>query len=507
MDTITAVVAQSFTLYNVLFVAAGIFLGYVVGAIPGLGKVTAAAIAIPLTYAMNPVSAIGFLVGIAKGSTAGNAVSAILINTPGEPSSVPTAMDGYPLARQGKGIKAMKIAIIASTIGDFCATWLLIFLTAPLANVAVQIGKVELAAILIFAMTFIAALSGKSLSKGLISGMIGIILASVGLEIETGTQRLTFGSLLVFDGLPLIAMAIGIVAVAEMVLQFEEQMSLRKGGEPGQKRLDLKTGEENRVTGKDLATVAPTIARGTVVGGGIGLLPGLGAAIASFASYGLTRRLSKDPDSFGKGNIKGIAAAESADNAVIPSSLITLFALGIPGSVIAAILAAGFTMHGIIPGPLMMRENPEFMLGLFGSMLLASVLMLLIGWIGMRLFARVITIPFTFLFSGVIFFSVVGAYLQGGGVFGVYILVVFGIVGYFLKRFDFSFVTFIIGFIIGPQLELAVRQSLIIVQGTSVWDYPVAIAFGIITLGVILRVTWSTVKRITGPTLSEELDS
>ena len=209
-----------------------------------------------------------------------------------------------------------------------------------------------------------------------------------------------------------------------------------------------------------------------VVGSGIGLLPGLGAAIASFASYGLTRRLSKNPDSFGKGNIKGIAAAESADNAVIPSSLITLFALGIPGSVIAAILAAGFTMHGIIPGPLMMRENPEFMLGLFGSMLLASVLMLLIGWIGMRLFARVITIPFTFLFSGVIFFSVVGAYLQGGGVFGVYVMVVFGIVGYFLKRFDFSFVTFIIGFIIGPQLELAVRQSLIIVQGTSVWDYP-----------------------------------
>ena len=214
---------------NVLFVAAGIFLGYVVGAIPGLGKVTAAAIAIPLTYAMNPVSAIGFLVGIAKGSTAGNAVSAILINTPGEPSSVPTAMDGYPLARQGKGVKAMKVAIIASTVGDFCSTWLLIFLTAPLAAVAVQIGKVELASILIFALTFIAALSGKSLSKGLISGMIGIILASVGLEIETGTQRLTFGSLQVFDGLPLIAMAIGIVAVAEMVLQFEEQIVAAQG--------------------------------------------------------------------------------------------------------------------------------------------------------------------------------------------------------------------------------------------------------------------------------------
>ncbi|MDO6732802.1 tripartite tricarboxylate transporter permease [Marinovum sp. 2_MG-2023] len=500
MDTINSVLSQALTFSNILFVAAGIFLGYVVGAMPGLGKVTAAAIAIPLTYAMNPVSAIGFLVGIAKGSTAGNAVSAILINTPGEPSSVPTAMDGYPLARQGKGVKAMKVALVASTVGDFFSTWLLIFLTAPLASVAVQIGKVELASILVFAMTFIAALSGTSLSKGLISGMIGILLASVGLEVETGTQRMTFGSLLVFDGLPLIAMAIGIVAVAEMVLQFEEQLKLRKSGKSGEKILAKSLPEDNHLSPAELRQIAPTIFRGTLVGGGIGLLPGLGAAIASFASYGLARKISKDEIAFGSGNIKGVAAAESADNAVIPASLITLFALGIPGSVIAAILAAGFTMHGIIPGPLMMRENPEFMQGLFGSMLLASVLMLAIGWIGMRFFARVITLPFTFLFSGVFFFSAVGAYLQGGGVFGVFIMSVFGVVGYFLKRFDFSFVTFIIGFIIGPQLELAIRQSLIITKGSSVWDYPLALVFGLITLATILRVGWTTVQRLSGRT-------
>ncbi|MEM7802988.1 MAG: tripartite tricarboxylate transporter permease, partial [Chloroflexota bacterium] len=169
MDALVDALGQTFSLSNIFFVAMGIFLGYIVGAIPGLGKVTAAAIAIPLTFSMNPVSAIGFLVGISKGSTSGNAVSAILINTPGEPSSVPTALDGYPLARQGKGLKAMKVALFASTIGDFAATWVLIFLTAPLARLAVQIGLVELASILIFSLTFIAALSGKSLSKGLIS--------------------------------------------------------------------------------------------------------------------------------------------------------------------------------------------------------------------------------------------------------------------------------------------------------------------------------------------------
>ncbi|MDC0738921.1 tripartite tricarboxylate transporter permease [Cognatishimia sp. SS12] len=492
MDILNSVLSQSLTLSNVFFVAAGIFLGYVVGAIPGLGKVTAAAIAIPLTYAMNPVSAIGFLVGIAKGSTAGNAVSAILINTPGEPSSVPTAMDGYPLSKRGQGMKAMKVALLASTFGDFCSTWLLIFLTAPLASIAVQIGKVELTAILIFAMTFIAALSGKSLSKGLISGMIGITLASVGLEVETGTPRMTFGSLLVYDGLPLIAIAIGIVAVAEMVLQLEE----KKNSDGTAPTLTFEKGEQSNLTRSDIKTIAPTVARGTLIGAGIGLLPGLGAAIASFASYGATRKLSKDPDSFGRGNIQGVAAAESADNAVIPASLITLFALGIPGSVIAAILAAGFTMHGIIPGPLMMRENPDFMLGLFGSMLLASVLMLVIGWVGMRFFARVISIPFTYLFSGVIFFSVVGAYLQGGGVFGVFVMVAFGIIGYFLKRFDFSFVTFIIGFIIGPQLELAVRQSIIITRGRSIWEYPLALLFGVVTIVVLISMAMSTYKRV-----------
>ncbi len=498
MDTITGVIAQSLTLSNILFVAAGIFVGYVVGAIPGLGKVTAAAIAIPLTFAMNPVSAIGFLVGIAKGSTSGNAVSAILINTPGEPSSVPTALDGYPMARQGKGLKALKVALFASTIGDFASTWLLIFLTAPLAHIAIQIGKVELASILIFAMTFIAALSGKSLSKGLISGMIGIILASVGLEPETASPRLTFGSFAVYDGLPLVAMAIGIVAIAEMILQFEEHLAHKDSGAEKIDSSKLLGDEDTSVTAEEWRKIAMPIARGTAIGSGIGLLPGLGAAIASFASYGATRRLSRDPNSFGKGNVKGVAAAESADNAVIPASLITLFALGIPGSVIAAILAAGFTMHGIIPGPLMLRENPEFMLGLYGSMLLASLLMLVIGWVGMRLFVKVINVPVTYLFSGVFFFSVIGAYLQGGEQFGVYVMVVFGVIGYFLKRFDFSFVTFIIGYIIGPQLELAIRQSIIITRGENLAQYPVAIFFALITLIVVVRMGWSTFRRITG---------
>ena len=201
MDTISTVISLSLTPLNIAYISLSLFIGYIVGAIPGMGK--AAAIAIPLTYSMAPVSAIGFFVGIAKGSTVGNAVSAILINTPGEPPSIPTALDGYPLARKGEGRKELTVALVASTIGDFLATWLLIFLTVPLARIAVQIGKVDPMAILVFAMTFIAALSGKSLAKGLIAELVGIILATVGLEPETAVQRLTFGSVRLFDGLPL----------------------------------------------------------------------------------------------------------------------------------------------------------------------------------------------------------------------------------------------------------------------------------------------------------------
>ena len=492
METISTVIALSLTPANIAFVSLGLFIGYIVGAIPGMGKATAAAIAIPLTFSMAPVSAIAFLIGIAKGSTAGNAVSAILINTPGEPSSVPTALDGYPMAQKGQGRKALTIALVASTIGDFLSTWLLIFLTAPLADIAVRIGKVDLMAILVFAMTFIAALSGNSLAKGLIAGLIGIMLATVGLEPETAVQRMTFGNYRLFDGLPLIAMAIGIVAVAEMIVQLEQHLSARAKGEV----LGRGQAETAKISAEEWKRLPKPIAGGTMIGAFVGILPGLGAAIASFASYGFAQRISKDPESFGKGNIEGVAAAESADNAVIPSSLIPLLAMGIPGSVIAAILAAGFTMHGIIPGPNVMRDSGDFMLGLFGSLLIASPLMLIIGLLGMRLFIRVITVPFPYLFTGVLFFSVTGAYLQAGETFGVFVMLAFGFVGYLLKKFQFPFVTFIIGFIIGPQLELAVRQTLVILDGGSLLDHPVAVAFLALTAIVVARIGLSTAQRL-----------
>ena len=474
------------TLNTLFFIGLGVFIGYIVGAIPGLGKVIAVAVALPITFYMDPVTAIAFLMGIAKGSSSGNATAAILINTPGEAAAVPTATEGYPMAKKGLATKALKVTLYAATFGDLFSTLLLIGLTIPLSRIASQIGVVELAAILAFSLTFIAALSSKSLAKGLISGMLGVMLALVGLEIETGTPRLTFGILKLYSGIPLIPFAIGLVAVAEMVIQLEDTWRNAQLGEI----LTIKEKpEDKKVTGEDFKLIYKPIIGGTFIGAFIGILPGLGTSLASFASYGFAQRISKTPEKFGTGHVEGIAAAESADNAVIPSSLIPLFAFGIPGSAIAAVLSGAFTIHGLIPGPLIFRDNPEIIFGVYASMIVATFFMFVIGYIGIPFFSKVVTVPSKFLIPCVFFFTMMGAWLQAG-YFGILVMVATGFVGYFLKRLDYSFVTFFIGFIIGGDFELALRQSIIVTRGESYWDYPIAIFFIVCTMLIILRMIW-----------------
>jgi putative tricarboxylic transport membrane protein len=294
------VLSSVLTLNNISWIAFGVLLGYIVGVIPGLGKGTAVAVSIPITFYLSPLTGIAYLIGIAKGSTAGSAVSAILLNTPGEPSSAPTALDGYPLSQKGQASKALKMGLFASVIGDFSATLLLIFLAAPLAKYALLFGPVEVTAILLFSLTFIAALSGESLIKGLIAGLFGLLFSTVGMEIETATVRLTFDILELYDGLSLIPVAIGMLAVAEMLVQLgglevlERQQKMLKG--------NIKAINQS-ISWEEWKLSIPAIIRGTVVGSTIGILPGLGASVASFLSYGLTKKAAKDPSRFGKGAI------------------------------------------------------------------------------------------------------------------------------------------------------------------------------------------------------------
>jgi putative tricarboxylic transport membrane protein len=488
LEELYSVAGSAFAIGNLAWILFGVTLGYLVGALPGLGKGTATAVAIPLTFYLEPLSAIAFLVGISKGSTAGSAVSAILLNTPGEPSSTPTAMAGYPLARAGKAQKALKMGLFASVLGDLFSTIVLILVAQELAEYALGIGPVELTAILAFSMVFIAGLSGRSMLKGLIAGLFGILISCMGLEIETGSPRLTFGLIELYDGLPLIPVAIGMLALSEMMIQIGQRQRLAD-------EADLLKGSSKRedqiVTLADWKNCIRPIVRGSLIGTVVGILPGLGASVGSFLSYGAERRASgRGADFEESGAIEGVAAAESADNAVVPASLVPLFAIGIPGSVIAAILIGAFTIQGITPGPLLFLENKDLILGVYVSMLAASVMLLFIGYFGQNMFARIVRISPALIMPIVVFLCCIGAYLQGGGTFGIGVMIVFGIIGFFSKKYDFSFVTFLIGFVIGPSFELSLRQSLgLVTDLPELLDHPVAIVFAVLAVVGVWRLT------------------
>ncbi|MGC1439850.1 MAG: tripartite tricarboxylate transporter permease, partial [Burkholderiaceae bacterium] len=418
-----------------------------------------------------------FLIGVNKGGAAGSAVSAILINVPGEPSSVVTTLDGYPMTQKGQAQKALKIGLIASVFGDITSTVVLILLAQPLAKIAIGTGPVELTAILIFAITFIAAVSGKSFFKGLIAGFLGLLLASCGLDIETGLPRLTFGYIELYDGIPLLAVAIGTLALSEVLVQIDRGW---RGGY-AQKRNTQDTGNAADATlpWVELRRLLPTMSRSSLVGIVVGIIPGLGATLASFLSYTWARRLSDHPALFGQGAPEGVAASEAADNASVPATLVPVFAIGLPGSLATALLMGAFLMHGLTPGPFLFRDDAALVYGIFIGMMLASLVLLLVGMVGQRFFARVILVRDTVILPVIVFLCVIGAYLEGGGMFGVYLMLVFAFVGYFMKKYDYSFVTFLVGFVLGPMAELSLRQAMILTDGraASLLDHPVAIVF------------------------------
>ena len=471
---IGASIQEALTVNALIGIGGGVFMGYVIGVIPGLSRSVAIAIAIPLTFYMSPLVAISFLIGLSKGTAAGSAVSAILLNAPGEASSAATALDGYPLAKSGKPKTALQVGLVASVAGDIMATVILIFVAIPFARVALMFGPYEMAAILAFALVFIAGLSGGNIFKGLAAGAFGIFLGTIGLDAQTGLPRLTFGYTQLMDGMPLIAVAIGTLALSEMFVQSEK---LRYERETMAVKLEHRA--DDHITFPILRRIIPTILRGTGIGTFVGALPGLGPSVGSWMSYGVAQKVSKTPEKFGKGEPQGIAASESADNAVIPAALIPLFGLGIPGNVSAALLVGAFAIHGITVGPLLLRDEPELLYSIFAGMVVASIFMLILGWFGLMVFAQITRVPPHVVIPIVIFFCLGGILLQGYGTFGLVILMGFALLGYLMKKFDYSFVTFLVAFIITPMLELNLRQSIILSRGewSILLDRPIAVFF------------------------------
>lgn len=482
-STILAGLGDAFTLINLGFVILGVMLGQIVGAIPGIGPVMAMAIAIPFTFVLDPLVAISFLVGINKGGLFGGAIPAILINTPGTPDAAATALDGYPLAQQGKPLKATKMALYASVTGDTFSDLVLISVAAPLAILSLKMGPVEICALMIFAFSIIAGLIGNSMTKGLIAALLGLLAATVGLDPEHGTPRLYFGHFELFDGLPLVAVAIGMLAVSEILRRIAS--ANRAAPRPAIIASDDTDPDNIKISRAEYWSCRFTMARGALIGTVLGAIPGIGSTAAGFMSYASARRASPKPESFGKGNIHGIAATESANSAVMGANLIPLLAIGIPGSISAALLISAFKIHGIQPGPLLFQNQGRLIYGLFGAMMMANLMNLLIGHASLRIWSRVVRAPEAIIFPSALLFCIAGVYVSTGGMFGVVIMLISALLAYGMQALGYPVIVFIIALFLGPNFESTLSQSLVILDADprALLHHPIALLLLILALG------------------------
>lgn len=476
----------AFTITNLLFIAAGITLGIVIGAIPGLGSVTALAVLVPVTFYMSPVPAIAFLVGVNKGGTSGGAIPAILLNSPGTPEAAASAMDGYPMAKRGEATRAMKFALYSSVTGDTISDFLLIFLVVPFAAIALQFGPLEYTTVLLFAFALLAGISGRSPIKGLVAIFLGVFLSTIGLDPVDSTSRMTFDNVNLFDGIPLTALAIGTLALASIL---EQMFDLKRDPAQNREVTKLAMQANTRLSPNEFFGYWKTIGRSALIGSGVGMLPGLGVTLAAFLSYGAARKASSEPDSFGNGNPEGIIATEAANSAVVGSNLIPTIALGVPGNIAAALLIGAFIIHGIVPGPFMLTMHGDVIYALFASMIMANFIHLVIGRLGIPIWANVAIIPKGLVLPPVILMCIVGVYLPGQSLFDVWIMFIFAAVGLVMRRTGFPVVCLVIGFLLGNMLETSLRQSMLLYKSdfSVILESPIALSFLFLTFFVLSR--------------------
>lgn len=471
---------NAMTLTNIAFICMGIVIGIIFGILPGLGSVTALAILVPLTFYLPPVAAIAFLVGVNKGGTSGGAIPAILINAPGTPEAAATAREGYPLTKAGKPVKAMKMALYSSVFGDLFSDCVLILLAAPFAAIALKFGPPEFTAIILFSFTLIAALAGRSLIKGIMAAALGVFLSTIGLDPVDSTTRMTFGEVELFDGINLNALAIGALALSSVLSQV---FDVRRDG-AGAGRYELhEDSAANRIAPHEFWSNWKTLLRSAVIGSGVGMLPGLGVSLAAFLGYGAAQRFSKTPEKFGTGHLEGIAATEAANSAVVGANLIPTITLGIPGNVAAALLIGAFMIHGVVPGPFMMMEHAELLYSIFACMLMANLAHMVIGRIGIRFWGMFMRVPKNVILPIVVLLCIAGVYIPTNSLFHVGMMLAFAGLGYVMRKSGFSIVCLVIGFLLGPMFELALRQTMLMYKNdlSIMLESPIALGFLILT--------------------------
>jgi putative tricarboxylic transport membrane protein len=453
-----------FNVFNLILIMFGVAAGILIGALPGLSATMGVALLLPLTFGLRPESGIPMLIGLYCGAMYGGSISAVLLHTPGTSAAAATCVDGYPMARKGQAGLAIGFSLVGSFIGGIFSAFLLLFLAPPLANVSLLFGPAEYFTMALLGLTLIASLSSGSWIKGLISGFLGILFSTVGLDVMSSVSRFTFGQMQLLDGMSLVVMLIGVFSVAQALVMIEEGME-------EDAKADDQVEQELSISGRILPTWSEivqyknTIIRSCLIGSFVGMIPGTGGDIACWLAYNEARRKSDNPELFGTGIPEGVLAPETANNAVTGSALIPALALGIPGSSVTAVLLSGLIFHGIRTGPRFITEYGGLTYTIILSIFVANIVMLLLGMVSARAGMKIAKISVKILAPFIIVLSVIGSYSLGNSMFDVGLMFVFGLFGYLLQKFGFPVAPMVIGMILAQMGEYGLRQALMISRG------------------------------------------
>ena len=485
---------------NLIYCFIGVTLGMLVGVLPGIGALTAVSLLLPITFHLDPTAAIVMLAGVFYGTTYGGSTAAILLNLPGTPSSAVTCMDGYPMARQGRAGVALFMTTIASFVGGSIGIAIIMLFSPAIAQLAIAFGPAEYFSVMLLGLVAASTISVGSPIKGLAMVIVGILLGLVGLDIITGLPRFTFGQLGLYEGLRLIAIAMGIFGLAEVIA------TIGSGD---------RAGPRQRVT---LASMVPTrddarrsvrpMLRGSALGAFLGALPGVGGVIAAFMAYAVERRVAREPDRFGKGAIEGITAPEAANNAADQTAFIPTLTLGIPGNVVMALMIGALIIHGITPGPRLIVDRPELFWGLVMSFWIGNFLLLILNIPLIGIWVRLLQIPFHYLYPAILMFVCMGVFSVYRSATDVIVVGIFGMLGYGMRLLGFPAAPLLLGFVLGPLVERHLQRALLMSGGDFAifFTRPISAVFMVATIGIVLLALWSFLRRSHAPQHNEEDD-
>jgi putative tricarboxylic transport membrane protein len=465
---------------NMLLCFLGCLMGTFVGVLPGLGPAASISLLLPITFKLPPESAIIMLGGLYYGTMYGGSTTSILLNVPGEAASVVTCLDGYQMAQKGKAGAALGIAAFGSFIAGTFGTVMIMLLAPPLAGIALKFGPPEFAGLVFLGLTMVTYLSSGSMPKALMMAIVGLLISYIGTDIVTGRERFTLGISTIAGGFDMVPIAMGLFGISEVLLNLSHSEGSREVFQT--KLRDLLPSRQ------DWKDSSGPITRGSLLGFFLGIIPGGGGMIPSFVSYAMEKKLARHPETFGKGDIRGVAGPESANNAGAQGAFIPMLTMGIPCNVVLAILMGALMIHGVTPGPRMLMDHPRVFWGVVGSMYIGNVMLLLLNLPLIGLWVRLLKVPYSLLFPFIFLFCLIGAYTVGNNIQDVYIMILFGILGYLMKKYDYEPAPLILAFVLGPMFENAIRQSLIISGGSPLifLTRPIAVTFLLVSCILLL---------------------